>query len=307
MKNNPIYRAQCFGNVEPIEYMVPYPNLRALAVGQCIKFSKSVLYKDIGLTNNSFLRSINKYANWLSTVGIEKSNRVFIKNISSPTIEILSYAIWSIGAVLVITNEEDNDRVINKTKPKLIIDKITEKDKSIINKQSEDYIETSTTLLLDEAVIYFTDGNGIRLSHYNLLINTYGIQRHLNILHKDILNIDIPQNTTAGIVLKTILPLYTGTSISDKSANINFSTKDDTDYQVKFDWTKRSDTKPQSLYILPEVTAILSFGSTPNHITSIIEMKDSIKINGHSVMMGYLNDDDRNNKIFKSGSLVIQK
>ena len=220
--------------------------------------------------------------------------------------EIISYAIWSIGAILVISNEKEIDLAISKTKPKLVIDNLTDKDKSIINKQSDEYIEISNTLLLDEAVIYFNNGNGIRLNHYNLLINTYGIQRHLDILHKDILNIDIPQNTTAGIVLKTILPLYTGTSISGKSSNIYFSTKSDADYQVKFEWKDLIDTKPQSLYILPEATAVLAFGSTPNHIVSIIDNKDSFAINGHSVMMGYL-DDRENNKVFKSGSLVIQK
>ncbi len=306
MKNNPIYKAQCFGNIEPIEYMVPYPNLRALAVGQCIKFSNSILYKDIGMTNGTFLKSINKYANWLSNNGIKKSDKVFVKNIPLPIMEILSYAIWSVGAVLVISNEKENDEALHKIKPDLIINEITEKDKSIIKKQSDDYIEVSSTLLLDEAVIYFNDGNGILLSHYNLLINTYGVQRHLNILHKDVLNIDIAQNTTAGIVLQTILPLYAGTSISDKSANITFSTKSDADYQVKFEWTKLSDTKPQSLYVLPEATAILAFGRTPNHIVSIIGGKDNFTINGHSVMMGYL-DDKENNKVFKSGSLVVEK
>ena len=306
MKSSPIYKAQCFGNVEPIEYMVPYPNLRSLAAGQCLKFSNSILYNDIGMTNGMFYKSINKYANWLSNIGIKKSDRIFVKNIPSPTMGILSYAIWSIGAILVIANEEENEKAVIKTKPKLIIDKITEKDKAIIDEQSEDYIEISSTLLLDEAVIYFNNGNGIRLSHYNLLINTYGVQRHLNILYKDILNIDVPQNTTAGIVLKTILPLYSGTSISDNSANITFSAKSDANYQVKFEWTKLSDTDPQSLYILPEATAILAIGSTPNHIISIIEGKDNFTINGHSVMMGYL-DNKKNNKVFKSGSLIIQR
>jgi hypothetical protein len=306
MKNNPIYKAQCFGNVEPIEYMVPYPNLRSLVVGQCIKFSNNILYKDIGITNGDFYKSTNKAANWLLTKGIKKEDRVLITNIPSPMREILSYAIWSVGAVLVIANEEEIDHAINKTKPKLIISEITEEDKSIIDEQSEDYIEISSTLLLDEAVIYFNNGNGIRLSHYNLLINTYGVQRHLNILHKDVLNIDVPLNTSAGVVLKTILPLYSGTSMSDKSANITFSTKSDADYQVKFDWTKLSDTDPQGLYILPEATAILAIGCTPNHLVSIIEENNIIKINGHSVMMGYL-DDKENNKVFKSGSLLILK
>jgi hypothetical protein len=220
--------------------------------------------------------------------------------------EILSYAIWSIGAVLVIANEKEIEIAIKKTKPKLIIDNITEEDKSIIEEQSDDFIETSTTLLLDEAVIYFNNSNGIRLSHYNLLINTYGVQKHLNILHKYVLNIDIPLNTSAGIVLQTILPLYAGTSISNEFANITISTKNNANYRVRFEWTNLLNSDPQSLYILPEATAILAIGSTPNHIVSIIEGKNNLTINGHSVMMGYL-DNRENSKVFKSGSLIIQK
>jgi len=306
MKDNPIYKAQCFGNVEPIEYMVPYPNLRSLAVGQCIKFSKKILYKELGITNGDFLISINKTANWLASQKIKKGDRVFVTNIQSPMMEILSYAIWSIGAVLVISNDEELEITINKTNPKLVIDRITENVQRGINDHSDIYIETSTILLSAEALIYFNNKNGIRLSHYNLLINTYGIQKHLNILHKDILNIDIPINTSTGTVLKTILPLYSGTSISDKSANITFGTKSDANYQVKFEWDKLCDTKPQSLYVLPEATAILAIGSTPNHVISITHEKGRFKINGHSVMTGYL-DDNENNKLFKSGSLVLSK
>jgi len=303
---SPIYKAQCFGNVEPIEYMVPYYNLRSLAAGQCIKFSKSILFRDVGITNGDFFKSINKTANWLVIKGIGKNDRVFVSKILSPLLEILSYAIWSVGAILVITDNNEIDSAIKKTNPKLIIDKITEQDKSLIDNQQDDFIETSSTLLLDEAIIFYHNGKGISLSHYNLLINTYGVQRRLDILHTDILNIDIPLNTTAGIVLKTILPLYSGAAISDKSANITFSTKSDADYQIKFKWTKLSDTKPQSLYILPETTAILAIGSTPNHIISIIEEKESYKINGHSVMIGYL-DEKENKKVFNSDSLVLPK
>ena len=306
MKNNPIYKAQCFGNVEPIEYMVPYYNLRSLAAGQCIKFAKSFLYKDIGITNGDFFRSINKTANWLLKKEIGKDDRVLVTNILSPQLEILSYAIWSVGGILVIADNNEIDSAIKKTNPKLIVNKFTEDDKLIIKDQSNDFIETSSTLLLDEAVIFFHNDNGIRLSHYNLLVNTYGVQKHLNILHTDILNIDIPLYSSTGIVLKTILPLYSGTAISEKSANITFSTKSNADYQIRFKWTKFSDTDPQSLYILPEVTAILAIGSMPNHITSIIEEKEDYKINGHSVMMGYI-DRGENKKVFKSNSLVISK
>ena len=33
-----IYKAQTIGNVEPIEHMIPYPNLRSLIDGQNIKY-----------------------------------------------------------------------------------------------------------------------------------------------------------------------------------------------------------------------------------------------------------------------------
>ena len=35
-----IYNAQCIGNVEPIEFMIPYPSMRSLIEGQNIKYSK---------------------------------------------------------------------------------------------------------------------------------------------------------------------------------------------------------------------------------------------------------------------------
>ena len=40
-----IYQAQCIGNVEPIEYMIPYPNTHALIEGQNIKFAEQVIYE----------------------------------------------------------------------------------------------------------------------------------------------------------------------------------------------------------------------------------------------------------------------
>ena len=49
-----IYQAQCLGNVEPIEHMVPYPNLRALVDGQNVKYGKKMVYADLGLTSVSY-------------------------------------------------------------------------------------------------------------------------------------------------------------------------------------------------------------------------------------------------------------
>ena len=46
MKNNleeRIYSAQTIGNVEPIEYMTPYPSIRSLIEGQTIKFGEQTI------------------------------------------------------------------------------------------------------------------------------------------------------------------------------------------------------------------------------------------------------------------------
>jgi len=301
MIDNPIYKAQCFGNIEPIEYMVPYPNLRSLAIGQCIKFADNILFEDSGLTNGDFLKSMNKYCNWLANQEITQNDKVILKNIKSPIFDTICYAVWSLGAIVVIINEDID---INQINSKLIID--SNSNLAEVENQSDEYTTTSNVLLNDAALEYYYFGKGIILSHYNLLINTYGIQKELNILHHETLKVDIPQNTTAYIVLNTILPLYAGTLVSNKEAQISFGIDDKADYQIQFDWKNLRDTKPQSLYILPEATAILSIGKKPNHLTSIIEESDSYKINGHSVMMGYTND-KLNSTVFKSDSLIISK
>ena len=38
-----IYNAQCIGNVEPIEFMIPYPSMCSLIEGQNIKYSKQTI------------------------------------------------------------------------------------------------------------------------------------------------------------------------------------------------------------------------------------------------------------------------
>ena len=58
-----IYKAQCIGNVEPIEYMVPYPNLRALIEGQNIKYGKNLSKISLALDTKKDLLRIRKILN----------------------------------------------------------------------------------------------------------------------------------------------------------------------------------------------------------------------------------------------------
>ena len=48
-----IYQAQCIGNVEPIEYMIPYPSMRSLIEGQNIKYAEQIIIKDRNITNQT--------------------------------------------------------------------------------------------------------------------------------------------------------------------------------------------------------------------------------------------------------------
>jgi len=301
MIKDKIYQAQCFGNIEPIEYMVPYPNLHSLAVGQCIKFSDNLLFMEDNLSNAAFLKLINQYSNWLETKDIKKGDNVYIDNIPSPYFDIMCYAVWGIGATLVISDDKNAS----------IEARLTINDPSIIEKIndsniSKDYTTKVNVLLNDIAVQYYHKGKAIILSHYNLLINAYGIFKELNLLYNKSIKVDIPISNTAFIVLNTILPLYAGTSITTNDPDIVFGSGKDSDYQILFDWNDLANTNPQSLYVLPEATAILAIGSKPNHLTSIKVEEDSYKINGHSVMMGYLKN-DQNTQAFKNGSLVISK
>lgn len=300
MSKDKIYQAQCFGNVEPIEYMVPYPNLRSLAVGQCIKFANNLLFKDHDLTNKAFLNLIDLYSIWLESKNVKKGDMVFVNNIPSPYLDILCYAIWSIGGILVISDEK-NAKIDAKLKIK---------DESIIDQIStlsltEGYTPKSNVLLNDAAVLFYHKDTAILLSHYNLLINAYGILKELKILYNQSINVDIPVNSTTYLVLNTVLPLYAGASIAN-NADIVFGDQTESDYKIEFDWNELVDRQPQSLYVLPEATAILAIGNKPNHLLSINKNNEQYKINGHSVMMGYTSE-EQNSQVFKEGSLVISK
>ena len=102
-----IYRAQCIGNVEPIEHMVPYPNLRSLVDGQNIKYGEKMVYADLGLTSDKIYRLAQQTANWLIDKEVKPKDRVLIDKLPFPQTEILAFGIWTLGATIVITGDEN--------------------------------------------------------------------------------------------------------------------------------------------------------------------------------------------------------
>ena len=97
-----IYLAQCFGNVEPIEYMVPYPNLGSLPEGQTLKHGNQILYHGPQITKIDFFEKVKIVANWLTKNGMKPEDRVFIRNIPFPYAEILVFGIWAIGSSVIL-------------------------------------------------------------------------------------------------------------------------------------------------------------------------------------------------------------
>ena len=66
--NRNIYNAQCIGNVEPIEFMIPYPSMRSLIEGQNIKYAEQIIIKEPRITNLGFYNYIQQTANWLESL-----------------------------------------------------------------------------------------------------------------------------------------------------------------------------------------------------------------------------------------------
>jgi len=294
-----IYQAQCLGNVEPMEYMTPYPNLGALVEGQNIKHHGKMLYADLGITNKEFYQSVQKIANWLTEKGLKSKQRVRIFPQAFPLTEMLVFGIWFAGGSVILT-ENNEDEILS------IVDADVTLDKHIspnhFNDQKNTYDPSYSPFLGDEAMVYVKDGKGIRLSHYNLLVNANDVQRNLNLYDDGTFFVNLNPDSTAWVVLQAIFPLYTGAPLTKSNPDLTMGVHDG-DFIVNFSWTKIE--KSNHLYILPENTAVLSVGNKGLQMTDYQLDNHKISLKGHSIMMGYT-DDKMNEKVFTGESLVLQ-
>ena len=299
-----IYRAQCIGNVEPIEHMVPYPNLRSLVDGQNIKYGEKMVYADLGLTSDKIYRLAQQTANWLIDKEVKPKDRVLIDKLPFPQTEILAFGIWTLGATIVITGDEnlvEAEEAISPTKTINIETDYFEKIKSF----PENYDPAFKPLLQHEAMIYWDKGKGIRLSHYNLLVNANGIQHAIDLFENQTYHVNLEPNSTAWIILQAILPLYTGAPLTANNPDMTIGINKG-DYKICFEWDSLEETSPPSLYVCNENTAFLSMNKSPIHLSAFDNDTNPTKISGHSVMMGYI-DNKLNEKAYLKNSLKINK
>ena len=297
-----IYQAQCLGNVQPIEHMVPYPNLRALVDGQNIKYGEKLVYADNKLTSDNIYSMAQQTANWLLSKGITPNDRILVEKLPFPQNEILAFGIWTLGASMILTGDNNIQEATQYGSPSLVINNKLDYFKKI-KKFPTAYNPDYKPLLADEAMVFWNNGKGIKLSHYNLLVNANGVQHAIDLFEDQTFYVDLEPKSMAWVILQVILPLYSGAPLTSKDPDILLG-EIEGDFLIKFDWEEIKETTPPSLYILNENTAFISMNKTAIHLTGMNNSKKPTELTGHSVMMGYL-DDKLNEKVFKNESLKI--
>lgn len=298
-----IYQAQCFGNVEPIEYMIPYPSMRSLIEGQNIKFSKQLIFSNLSITNYGFYILVQKTAKWLIKIDVKPKSRVIINGDDPFLKTVLLFGIWHLGATAILPGETNLDHIKKKTKCEHQIS-INKHDLDAISKLSDDFIPTHKPLLNEEAVIVFKDNLGIKLSHYNLLVNVNSISKLLNLSSQTRISIQLPCDSISWIILGSILPIYSGLIIDHLNPDTTIGLEG-CDYNVRYDLESILSYSRTDIGVCLENSGCLSLGSKPIHLTSFSVENNILRITGHSVMMEYLSESE-NQKSFYNKSLNIQ-
>ncbi len=286
--------------------MVPYPNLRSLITGQNIKYADHAVYKDESLTNKDVLNLVNQTANWLESIGVKPEHRVLIYGFEFPYAEIISFGIWSVGASVVITDDKVTS-AIEGVKPDFTLDGNEIDYPNLIQDFSTDYVHSVNRLLPDEALIFWSDNRGIRLSHYNLLVNANGFYRISGLDEKKSYHANLKPTSTEWAVFQAVLPFYSGAVLGGAAPDLTIGYPgqyEDADFELVKRDIKYTSKESIPVFIQPENTAILAIGKEPNHMTGFENNKGTYIITGHSVMMGYL-DDRQNEKVFSEKGLVL--
>jgi len=298
-----IYQAQCIGNVEPIEYMIPYPSMRSLIEGQNIKFAEQVIFEKLSITNLKFYELIQQTAHWLDSIGLKPKERIILTELDFPQTEILLFGIWHLGAIAVIPANESLGSVKAHCDTNLVIESginLFDAIKDLPTSFDPKY----KPLLDNEALVTFEKGVGIRLSHYNLLVNTNSIQKVINLKSRTRFSCSLKPISSSWAVLKAILPIYCGCIFDTQNPEFTIG-ESDSDLIIRNDLKNLKDFGNNELAICPENSAVLTKGQTPLHLTDLAIHEKLLKIQGHSIMMGYL-DDKLNEKYFYDNAFHLK-
>ena len=172
-----------------------------------------------------------------------------------------------------------------------------------IKTYSNKYLARHKPLLSDEAVLSFEKESGIRLSHYNLLINVNGIEKAIGLKSKTRFHCDLRIGSICWIIFQAILPVHCGLIYNNKDPKLTIG-ESGKDYNLRRDLNNLSSFASNDIAICLENTAALSINGEPIHLSDYDMLNDGIRVRGHSVMMGYL-DDEINNVAFENNGLKI--
>ncbi len=298
-----IYQSQCIGNVEPIEYMVPYPSMRSLIEGQNIKYSEQLIFEKPRITNLKFYELIQQTSHWLNSLGLKPKKRIILTQLDFPQTEILLFGIWHLGAIAVIPADESLSSIKKYCDTNLVIESGINLFDAIAGLPTS-FNPKYKPLLDNEALVTFEKGSGIRLSHYNLLVNTNSIQKVLKLKSRTRFSCNLKPTSSTWAVLKAILPIYCGCIIDTNNPEFTIG-ESDSDFIIRKDLKNLKDFGNNELAICPENSAVLTKGQTPLHLTDLAIHQRLLKIQGHSIMMGYLND-TLNKKSFYDKAFHLQ-
>jgi len=297
-----IYQAQCIGNVEPIEYMIPYPSMRSLIEGQNIKFAEQVIFEKLSITNLKFYELIQQTAHWLDSLGLRPKERIILTELDFPQTEIFLFGIWHLGAIAVIPANESLGSVKKYCDTNLVIESGINLFDAIKNLPTS-FDPKYKPLLDNEALVTFEKGVGIRLSHYNLLVNTNSIQKVINLKSRTRFSCNLKPVSSAWAVLKAILPIYCGCIFDTQNPEFTIG-ESDADFIIRKDLENLNDFGKNELAVCPENAAILTKGKEALHLTEFHIKESELEIHGHSVMMGYV-DDALNEERFRKGAFFL--
>ena len=76
------------------------------------------------------------------------------------------------------------------------------------------------------------------------------------------------------------------------------------DFNIRYDLKNYNTFKGSDIAMCVENSGAIAVGRQPIHLTSFKIKEKHLKLNGHSVMMGYL-DAKLNTKVFKDDSLYV--
>jgi hypothetical protein len=297
-----LYNAQTIGNIEPIEYMIPYPGTQAIIEGQIIKYGDKSIFRDHNLKNIEFYELIQKTAYWLTEQGITPKDNVVIDEDSSLHSLLLLYGLWHMGAKGVFIDEGNIkiDKKLNAKRVKFEIDY-----KKTLMSYPSVFIPKYKALLNETAVIMITKKKSLFLSHYSLLVNANSIQKALNLKSGMNIYCDLKANTTFWVVICAILPIYTMCPFTKSDPHYTFTYNEisqEKGYQLRKDWENIEDFKVNEIALCEENSAVLAIKNNPIHLTDFIVKKNELWIKGHSLMNGYL---EKELMTFKDNYLII--